>query len=102
VAHGSGAFETKVLKRVTVDTSAQEKAIAHPADARRTHRATKKFAKLTQREEVELRQSYLRMARRAAIMVGRHTHAYQLKRAAFTIKSGVSAAQRTIRYMHPI
>jgi hypothetical protein len=36
---------------------------------------------LAKREGVELRQSYLRVAKRAAIMVGRYTHAHQFKRA---------------------
>jgi IS5 family transposase len=48
----------------------QEKAIAHPTDARLTHRAIEKLVELAKREGVELRQSYLRLAKRAAIMVG--------------------------------
>jgi transposase, IS5 family len=40
VAHRSGAIETKDdLERVAVDTTVQEKAIAHPTDARLIHRA---------------------------------------------------------------
>jgi transposase, IS5 family len=35
---------------------------------------------------VPLRQSYLRVAKRAAIMVGRYTHAHQFKRARRTLK----------------
>ena len=34
----------------------------------------------------ELRQSYLRLAKRAAIMVGRYTHAHQFKRARRELK----------------
>ena len=36
---------------------------------------------LAKRHGVGLRQSYLRMAKRAAILVGRYTHAHQFKRA---------------------
>jgi transposase, IS5 family len=40
------------------------------------HRPIEKLVGLAKREGVELRQSYLRVARRAAIMVGRYTHAH--------------------------
>jgi len=39
VAHRSGAIATEDLERVAVDTTVQEKAVAHPTDARLTHRA---------------------------------------------------------------
>src|SRR2546421_6624070 len=39
VAHRTGAIATKDLERVAIDTTVQEKAIAHPIDARLTHRA---------------------------------------------------------------
>jgi IS5 family transposase len=40
------------------------------------HRPIEKLVGLAKREGVELRQSCLRVARRAAIMVGRYTHAH--------------------------
>ncbi|MGY4372859.1 IS5 family transposase [Bradyrhizobium sp. i1.3.6] len=86
VAHRTGAIETKDLERLVVDTTVQEKAIAHPSDARLMHRAIEKLVGLAKRESVELRQSYLRVARRAAIMVGRYTHAHQFKRARRELK----------------
>src|ERR1700720_4445611 len=86
VAHRSGAIETKDLERVVVDTTVQEKAIAHPTDARLIHRAIEKLVDLAKREDVKLRQSYLRLAKRAAIMVGRYTHAHQFKRARRELK----------------
>jgi IS5 family transposase len=48
-----------------VDTTVQEKAITQPIDARLTHRAIEKLV-AAKREGVELRQSYLRVAKRAA------------------------------------
>ncbi len=80
VAHRTGAIETKDLERVVVDTTVQKKAIAHPSDARLMHRAIEKLVDLAKRESVELRQSYLPVAKRAAIMAGRYTHAHQFKR----------------------
>jgi hypothetical protein len=63
----AGAIDTKDLERVAIDTTVQEKAIAHPTDARLTHRAIEKLVELAKREGVELRQSYLRLAKRAAL-----------------------------------
>jgi transposase, IS5 family len=47
VAHRTGAIEIKDLERVVVvDTTVQEKAIAHPTDARLTPRAIEKLVEL--------------------------------------------------------
>lgn len=81
VAHKSGALATKDLERVVVDTTVQPKAIAHPTDARLTHRAIEKLVAFAREHRIKLRQSYLRLAKRAAIMVGRYTHAHQFNRA---------------------
>src|SRR5262249_46386061 len=53
VAHRTGAIDTKDLERVAIDTTVQEKAIAHPTDARLTHRAIEKLVELAKREGVE-------------------------------------------------
>ena len=97
VAHRTGAIETKDLERVVVDTTVQEKAIAHPTDARLIHRAIEKLVDLARREGVELRQSYVRVAKRAAIMVGRYTHAHQFKRARRALKFLRTRLGRIIR-----
>jgi IS5 family transposase len=55
MAHRAGAIETKDLERVVVDTTVQEKAVAHPTDARLTHRAIEKLVDLAKREGVKLR-----------------------------------------------
>ena len=97
VAHRTGAIETKDLERVVVDTTVQEKAIAHPSDAQLMHRAIEKLVDLAKREGIELRQSYLRVAKRAAIMVGRYTHAHQFKRARRELKFLRTRLGRIIR-----
>ena len=97
VAHRSGALQTRDLERVVVDTTVQEKAIAHPTDARLNHRAIEKLVDLARREGVNLRQSYLRLAKRAAIMVGRYTHAHQFKRARRALKFLRTRLGRIIR-----
>jgi IS5 family transposase len=82
---------------VVVDTTVQEKAIAHPTDARLTHRALEKLVDLAKRKGIELRQSYRRVAKRAAIMVGRYTHAHQFKRARRALKFLRTRLGRVIR-----
>ena len=97
VAHKTGALETKDLERVAVDTTVQPKAIAYPTDARLMHRAIEKLVALARRSGVPLRQSYLRVAKRAAIMVGRYTHAHQFKRMRREIKFLRTRLGRVIR-----
>ena len=52
---------------------------------------------MAKREGVELRQSYLRVGKRAAIMVGRYTHAHQFKRARRELKFLRTRLGRIIR-----
>lgn len=97
VAHKTGAIETRDLERVAIDTTVQPKAIAHPTDARLMHRALVKLVDLAKRDGVPLRQSYARVAKRAAIMVGRYTHAHQFKRARRALKFLRTRLGRVIR-----
>ena len=80
VAHQSGALRTKDLARVTVDTTVQPKAISFPTDAKLLHAAIKGLNRLARRHGVQLRQSYLRIAKQAAMMAGRYAHAKQFNR----------------------
>jgi len=80
VAHDSGALRTTDLARVTVDTTVQPKNVAFPTDAKLLHAAIKGLNRLARRHDVQLRQSYLRVAKRAAMMAGRYAHAKQFNR----------------------
>jgi transposase, IS5 family len=80
VAHESGALRTEDLKRVTVDTTVQPKAITFPTDAKLLHAAIKGLNRLARKHGVRLRQSYLRIAKHAAMMAGRYAHAKQFNR----------------------
>src|SRR6201988_3386846 len=80
LAHAAGALRTRDLKRVTVDTTGQPKAITFPTDAKLLHAAIKGLNRLARRHGVHLRQSYLRIAKRAAMMAGRYAHAKQFNR----------------------
>ena len=97
VAHKTGALATRDLERVAVDTTVQPKAIAHPTDARLCHRALEKLVERAKRYGVPLRQSYRRVAKRAAIMIGRYSHAHQFKRAGRQLKFLRTRLGRVIR-----
>ncbi len=80
VAHAAGALRTQDLARVTVDTAVQPKDITFPTDAKLLHAAIKGLNRIATKHGVKLRQSYLRLAKRAAMMAGRYAHAKQFKR----------------------
>src|SRR6201981_1231917 len=78
--HEAGALRPNALKRVTVDPTVQPKAIPFPTDAKLLHAAIKGLNRLARRHGVRLRQSYLRIAQRAAMLAGRYAHAKQFNR----------------------
>ena len=80
VAHKTGALATKDLERVAVDTTVQPKNVAFPTDARLLHKAIVMLGREARKHGVPLRQSYVRVAKRAALMAGRYAHAKQFKR----------------------
>jgi IS5 family transposase len=58
----------------------QPKAITFPTDAKLLHAAIKGLNRIARKHGVRLRQSYLRIAQRAAMMAGRYAHAKQFNR----------------------
>ena len=77
----TGAITAKSIEDVNVDTTVQEKAIAHPTDARLYHVCRGKLVKLAKRLGLGLRQSYERVSKTAHLLSGRYFHARQAKRA---------------------
>ncbi len=74
VAMTSGALDEQACKRVTVDTTVQTKAVAHPTDAHLLLRAIEHLNRLARQQGIKLRQSYLRLAREARREVARLIH----------------------------
>jgi IS5 family transposase len=70
----------KELAQVIVDTTVQEKNITHPTDSKLYFKALEKLAAAARNRSVQLRQTYLRVGKKAAIMVGRYAHAKQFRR----------------------
>ncbi len=97
IAHDSGALKTSDLARVTVDTTVQPKNITFPTDAKLLLVAIEQLGKLAKAHGVELRQSYARVARTAAMMAGRYAHAKQFKRMNGRIKFLRTRLGRIIR-----
>ncbi|MFP6699842.1 MAG: IS5 family transposase [Alphaproteobacteria bacterium] len=80
IAHATSALKKSDLARVTVDPTVQPKNITFPTDAKLLLVAIQQLGKLAKEHGVELRQYYARVAKRAAIKVGRYAHAKQYRR----------------------
>ena len=80
-AQREGVLPPTEVKRVNVDTTVQEKAIAFPTDARLYHKARQALVRLAQQCNLKLRQSYVRLGKRAFVKQGRYGAARQFKRA---------------------
>jgi IS5 family transposase len=68
------AVERKHFERVTIDTTVQTKAVAHPSDSHLLYRGIEWLNRLAKRHGVELRQSFLRLGKYAKREVGRLIH----------------------------
>ena len=77
----TGALKRTELKRLSVDTTVQEKAITFPTDAKLYQRMREKLVSKAKDCDIELRQSYVRKGKQALVMHGRYAHARQYKRA---------------------
>src|SRR5690606_4821639 len=85
------------LSRVIVDTTVQEKAIAHPTDSRLLEVARRKLVLLSRRNGIKLRQTYEREAPGLARKAGRHAHARQFKRMRRVLRRQRTLLGRVIR-----
>jgi IS5 family transposase len=76
----SGVVRPSSLERVSVDTTVQPKAITHPTDAKLYLKALQALVRKAKRHGLQLRQAHTRLAKRAAVQVGRYAHARQMRR----------------------
>jgi transposase, IS5 family len=76
----SGTVKPSSLERVSIDTTVQPKAIAHPTDSRLYLKAIQALVRQAKRHGLRLRQTYTRLAKRAAAQVARYAHARQRRR----------------------
>ena len=81
-----GEVKKADLQRVTVDTTVQQKAIAHPNDSRLLEVARAKIVRLAQRAGIQLKQTHEREARGLRRRAGGYAHARQFKRLSKVVK----------------
>ena len=93
----SKALKPQDLTKITVDTTVQEKAITFPTDAKLHYKAIEKLGEAAKEHGVELRQSYVRVAKETLIMVQRYRHAKQMKRAKKSMRKLHTYLGRLIR-----
>jgi IS5 family transposase len=75
------ALRDSEIKRVNVDTTVQEKAVAFPTDARLYHKARRALVRAATAAGLDLRQTYVRLGKQALARQGRYSHARQMRRA---------------------
>lgn len=81
IAFDEKALKKNQLKRIVVDTTVQPKAVSFPTDVGLMQKAIIALTQKANDNNIELRQTYVRVVKRAAIKSGRYRHAKQMKRA---------------------
>lgn len=81
-----GVISTSSLKRVIVDTTVQEKAIAHPTDSHLLNKARQHLVAIAHDQGIQLRQTYDKLCSTLVPKVGRYAHAKQYKRLRKAVK----------------
>jgi transposase, IS5 family len=76
----TGTARPESLERINVDMTVQLKAVAHPTDSRLYLKALQMLVRQAKKHGIELRQSYTRLAKAAAVHAGRYAHAWQFRR----------------------
>lgn len=97
VAVKTGAMKPQDTRRVIVDTTVQPKNVTFPTDAKLVHRARERLVKSAKKVGLDLRQSYVRVGKRALIQHQRYAHAKQFKRANRSLRTLRTYLGRTIR-----
>lgn len=75
-----GFVEEKELDRVIVDTTVMEKNITHPTDSKLMERSISRLRSLSNQYEVQLKQSYKYVSKKAMRKSSRYAHAKQYQR----------------------
>jgi IS5 family transposase len=75
------AMKPQDTRRIIVDTTVQPKNVMFPTDAKLINRARERLVRLANKVGLDLRQSYVRVGKRALIGHQRYAHAKQFKRA---------------------
>ena len=93
----SKAVKARDFKRVTVDTTVQEKAVSYPTDSKLLNRSRARLVRLCRKQGVGLRQSYARRGPRALQQANRYGHARQFRRLRREVKRLHTYLGRVVR-----
>ncbi len=85
------------LATVVVDSTVQEKAIAHPTDAKLLETARAKLVEAAQDAGIELKQTFAKEGRLLRFKAGRYAHAKQFKRLCRVVKRQSTVVGRLAR-----
>lgn len=91
------AIDPSELESVIVDSTVQEKAVAHPTDSRLLERAREKLVEAAKAEGVELKQTYAKEGRELGRRASRYAHAKQFKRMRKVLKRHRTVVGRLVR-----
>jgi IS5 family transposase len=97
IALATNATTPEAFERVTVDTTVQTKAIAHPSDAHLLLRSIQTLARMAKAKGIKLRQSFLFVAKAARIEVTRLLHQRAHKQAMRNVRKLRTFAGRLSR-----
>lgn len=97
IALGDKQVTSQQLRKVTVDTTVQEKAIAFPTDARLFTKMLLRLVDLSKKRDIQLRQTYVRTAPKLLRKQGRYAHAKQYKRSRRCTKTLHTLLGRVVR-----
>jgi len=76
-----GALKDTHIRKVNIDTTVQEKAIAFPTDARLYYKMREQLVRAAEARGIELRQNYRRLAKKALSRQSGYSRAKQMRRA---------------------
>ena len=85
------------LVTVVVDSTVQEKAVAHPTDSKLLETARSKLVAAAQEAGIELKQTFAKEGRLLRFKAGRYAHAKQFKRMRRVIKRQSTVVGRLVR-----
>lgn len=88
---------TQALASVVVDTTVQEKAVAHPTDAKLLETARDKLVQAAKEAGIALKQTFAKEGRQLRFKAGRYAHAKQFKRLGRVLKRQSTVVQRLAR-----
>ncbi|PVE44441.1 IS5/IS1182 family transposase [Limnohabitans planktonicus II-D5] len=87
----------KELSQIIVDSTVQEKAIAHPTDSKLLETARVKLVEAAKAQGIELKQTYAKEGQLLGYKAGRYAHARQFKRMRKAIKRQATIVGRLHR-----